>query len=93
VAGEGENHERILAAVEANRDCTHLGECGERGAGCLRPFWQLPVEQLVLGSTHELAATIRQVYWRLDRSATRAACGRQRPESGRLRLTALRSDM
>jgi hypothetical protein len=50
----------MLATVKTNRDFTRLEECGARGARKLRPFWQMPVERPVIGSTHELAATIRQ---------------------------------
>jgi hypothetical protein len=50
----------ILATVKTNRDFTRLEQCGARGGRNLRSFWQMPVERPVIGSTHELAATIRQ---------------------------------
>jgi hypothetical protein len=83
----------IVAAVKSNRDFTRLGECGARGERNLRPFWQMPVERPVIGSTHELAATIRQglLEVQMDRHPVLRAVvrGQNPPASG---SSGLRSD-
>lgn len=83
----------VLAAVKTNRDFTRLEQCRDRGSRSLRAFWQTPVERPIVGTAHELSATIRQglLEVRIDEQPVLRAviAGQDPPTSG---SSGLRSD-
>lgn len=83
----------VVATVKTNRDFTRLRQCGARGSRHLRAFWETPGDAPVVGSTHDLSATIRQGLLEVridDRPVLRAViAGQDPPAAGSV---GLRSD-